>query len=193
MARKLTPRPASERAASTAVSGSPNPMSACPVRSSSRSEAPVSGLAPSARTCTTTSAAWNTSARLLTMRTPFSAYSESGNPARRPAPASIRNWVPVLLRTPMAPGTMATRRSPGDISETMPTVIRGMDLLECKHSNRIGGKKNLGFVSDRPYGAGSVLRGGGLESGQVDSRVQIGQREPVAGGLQIEGVLQPVG
>jgi hypothetical protein len=39
---------------------------------------------------------------------------------------------------------MATRRSPGDISETMPTVIPGMDLLECKHGNRIGGKKNPG-------------------------------------------------
>ena len=145
MARKLTPRSASERAASRAVSGSPNPMSACPLRSSARSAAPVSGLAPRERTSTTTSADWNTSARLLAMRTPFSTYSESGNPARRPAPASIRNWVPVLLRTPIAPGTMATRRSPGDISETMPTVIPSMDLLECKHGIRIGGKKNGGL------------------------------------------------
>ena len=46
MARKLTPRSASERAASTAVSGSPNPISVCPGRSSARSAAPVSGLAP---------------------------------------------------------------------------------------------------------------------------------------------------
>ena len=61
MARKLTPRSASERAASTAVSGSPNPISACPGRSSARSAAPVSGLAPGERTCTTTSADWNTS------------------------------------------------------------------------------------------------------------------------------------
>ena len=55
------------------------------------------------------------------MRTPFSAYSESGKPAAAPAPDSIISSTPLLLKTPMAPGTIATRRSPGDDSETIPT------------------------------------------------------------------------
>ena len=44
---------------------------------------PVSGLAPGLRTCSITSAAAKTSSRPA-RRTPFSAYSESGKPARMP-------------------------------------------------------------------------------------------------------------
>ena len=122
MARKLTPRSASARAASTAVSGSPKPMTAWLRRNSARSAAPVSGLAPGPRTCKITPAEPNTSWRFA-RRAPFSAYSASGKPARVPAPASTTTSTPDLPRTENAPGTIATRRSPGDASETTPTVI----------------------------------------------------------------------
>src|SRR5580704_9818817 len=69
------------------------------------------------------SAAAKTSDRPPASRTPLAAYSESGNPAATPAPGSSSHSTPVLLRTPSAPGTIATRRSPGADSATTPTVI----------------------------------------------------------------------
>src|ERR1039458_3509918 len=123
MARKVTPRSASARAASPAVSGSPKPMAVCPCRNSARSAAPVSGFAPGLRTCKITSAVRNTSSRLPARRTPFSTYSASGKPASPPAPGCMSNSTPVLFKTEMALGTIATRRSPGDPSATIPTII----------------------------------------------------------------------
>jgi hypothetical protein len=126
MERKVTPRSARARAASSAVSGSPKPMAVCPCRNSARSAAPVSGLAPGLRTCKITSAVRNTSSRLAARRTPFSTYSASGKPASDPAPGCMRSSTPVLFKTEMAPGTIATRRSPGDASATIPTMIPKM-------------------------------------------------------------------
>ena len=123
MERKVTPRSARARAASAAVSGSPKPMTVWPWRSSARSAAPVSGFAPGLRTCKITSAVRNTSSRLAARRTPFSTYSESGKPACAPAPGSMSSSTPVLFKTEMALGTIATRRSPGAASATIPTMI----------------------------------------------------------------------
>ena len=160
MARKVTPRSASERAASIAVSGSPKPMTVCPRRISARSAAPVSGFAPGARTCSSTSAAAKTSSRDA-RRTPFSAYSESGKPARTPAPDSIRNSTPDLFRTPSAPGTIATRRSPGADSATTPTVM-AMNFQFTVSSGYAkasvpGGRGSAGAASVAP--AGHVMPG----------------------------------
>src|ERR1035441_2361973 len=126
MARKVTPRSANWRAASPAVSGSPKPMAVCPCRNSARSAAPVNGFAPGLRTCRITSAAPNTSSRLAARRTPFSTYSASGKPASVPAPGCMSSSTPVLFKTEMALGTIATRRSPGAPSTTIPTMIPTM-------------------------------------------------------------------
>src|SRR5215831_3659209 len=122
MARNVTPRAARERAASNAVSGSPKPITVWPGRIIARSAAPVSGLAPGARTCSSTSAARNTSSRAAVL-TPFSTYSLSGKPAAAPAFVSITRSIPVLWNTESAFGAIATRRSPGDVSETNPAVM----------------------------------------------------------------------
>src|ERR1035441_4603146 len=129
MERKLTPRSARLRAASSAVSGSPKPITVCPRRICARSCAPVSGLAPGLRTCSTTSAVSKISSRPA-MRTPLAAYSESGKPAWLPAPASRINSAPVLFSTESAVGTMATLRSPGASSATIPTLIPIEPLLK---------------------------------------------------------------
>jgi len=137
-------RSASERAASRAVSGSPNPMSACPLRSSARSAAPVSGLAPRERTSTTTSADWTPPRGYWRCARPFRRIRNPG--IRRAGRSGFHQELGAsLIENADCAGTMATRRSPGDISETMPTVIPSMDLLECKHGIRIGGKKNGGL------------------------------------------------
>src|SRR5215472_1859052 len=122
MARNVTPRAARARAASSAVNGSPNPITVWPGRIMVRSAAPVSGLAPGVRTCSSTSAARNTSSRVAVL-TPFSMYSLSGKPAAAPAFVSITSSIPVLGRTESALGAIATRRSPGDVSETNPAVM----------------------------------------------------------------------
>src|ERR1035437_3633029 len=135
-----------------AVSGSPNAMAVCPRRKSARSAPPVSWLAPSPRTCRITSAERKTSSRLPAIRTLFSTYSESGKPARSPAPDSMRSSTPVLFRTPIAPGAIATRRSPGADSARTPTTMpipsphknkRIAAVLEDAVQESVGRRKRL--------------------------------------------------
>ena len=116
MASSVTPCAASAAASRRAVSGSANPMTICPRRNRGRSAAPASGFAPRVRTCASTSAAANTSARVAATRAPFSWYSASENPAAAPAPVSTTNSTPLLASISMARGTIATRRSPGNVS-----------------------------------------------------------------------------
>ena len=123
MERKVTPRSARARAASAAVSGSPKPMTVWPWRRSG--EVGRAGLGVRARAAHLQDD-FGCGEDLFAVgarRTPFSTYSESGKPAGAPAPGSIRSSTPVLFKTEMALGTIATRRSPGDVSATIPTMM----------------------------------------------------------------------
>src|ERR1043166_1309464 len=189
MERNVTPASARPRAASPAVRGSPKPMTVCPRRMSARSRPPVSGLAPGERTWRSTSAAAKTSSREAS-RTPFSVYSASGNPASAPAPDSIRNSLPVLLRTESAPGTMATRRSPGADSDTIP-IVRGtpktnigprMNASSAAGSNQLArAEEESQFCFSRFRSIGAVdaialdIRGEALADGSLGGLLRIGR------------------
>ena len=119
----VTPRSAISRAASAADRGSERPMMVCPDRIRSRSERPASGLAPSDLTCRITSADPKTSDRRVAIRAPFASYAVSRNPASRPAPASTRTSKPCLVRLGTESGTIATRRSLGNVSLQIPIFM----------------------------------------------------------------------
>ena len=52
----------------------------------------------------------------------------------QPAPGSISNSTPLLFKTEIAPGTIATRFSPGALSETIPTLMPILDSSNCHRS-----------------------------------------------------------
>ena len=70
------------------------------------------------------SAVAKTSARAGRILAPRAVYSESGNPAFAPAPASTTTSRPALARMGTTAGTIATRRSPGKISRGIPMIMK---------------------------------------------------------------------